>query len=73
MGGKPGGGRNFAGCKSTGGRSGVGSSCMTGRIFFVFKMVAISNNAFLVKSPACSDTVVVDGGAVSRVIMSVAV
>lgn len=42
-----------------------------GRIFDFFRMVAISSKAFRVGSPAFSVTVVVEGGAVRRVIISV--
>ena len=44
----------------------------TGKGFVRFNIVANSKRSFLVSSPACSDDVVVDGGAVRMVIISVA-
>ena len=44
----------------------------SGRVSILFSCVANSSNAFLTGSPACNVGVVVDGGLVRMVIMSVA-
>ena len=49
----------------------IGSSSMKGKSSALFNILAMSRSSFLVMSPACSDGVVVDGGAVSIVMISV--
>ena len=44
----------------------------SGRVSILFSCVASSSNAFLTGSPACNVGVVVEGGLVRMVIMSVA-